>query len=85
MPTVHQYQWYHGTLDRNESNQLIIQYTNNMPEQEQSEVLTDDSLEEGDVSGGCCAIRLASAAMYFDRRLTAKFSILFFRKHRVHF
>lgn len=28
-PNVHEYQWYHGTLDRNESKQIILQYANN--------------------------------------------------------
>lgn len=25
-PNVHRYQWYHGTLDRAESNQMVLQY-----------------------------------------------------------
>lgn len=47
---VHQFQWYHGTLDRNESHDIITQYANQMPEHEQNDIVNDDLLEEGDVS-----------------------------------
>lgn len=34
---VHQSQWYHGTLDRSESNQILRKYAKNMNENRKSE------------------------------------------------
>lgn len=43
LATVHQHQWYHGTLDRNESKQILQQFANSMKENYQPETAPADA------------------------------------------
>lgn len=66
---VHQSQWYHGTLDRNESNQILRKYAKNMSDSKKIESSTDGGAASDDENGNAnrCENGIQSSGTFLVR------------------